>query len=207
MIIKNILSEKQKILFDTLSSEEWINEFYLAGGTALALHLAHRQSDDFDFFLKGDIKSFDIQKNISDNFKYQILSEDKNTLYLSINDIRVSFISYNFELIDSHISEGYIRIASLKDIASMKLTAISSRGSKKDFIDLFYILKKISLENLFIIFNKKYEDDFLNKYQILKSLIYFNDAEQQPMPLMTDKVTWSEIKFFFEELVKKASNL
>jgi hypothetical protein len=80
----------------------------------------------------------------------------------------------------------------------MKISAIAARGSKKDFIDIYYILKQISLKEIFKDYSKKYKLN--NIYLLLKSLVFFNDADQQPMPVMNNKVSWDEIK---KEIINK----
>jgi hypothetical protein len=87
-----------------------------------------------------------------------------------------------------------IQLADERDIAAMKLDAVSSRGSKKDFIDIYFLLKKYSLAELFDIFEKKYAAIKFNKLHILKSLSYFENAEQEPMPVMLESVPWEEVK-------------
>lgn len=79
-----------------------------------------------------------------------------------------------------------------KDIAAMKLNAIAGRGSRKDFIDLFFILKKYSLETLIIFYNNKYKDG--SEFMVLKSLTYFDDAENEEMPVMFQEIVWEEVK-------------
>jgi len=187
MFKTEILSEKQKKLFHTFTETDWLSAYYLAGGTALALYFGHRKSDDFDFFINGKLNNTEIKNNLSHTFKYQILSEDKNTLYVSIDEIRVSFIGYEYDLLEKTNSEKFLSVAGLKDIACMKLSSISSRGSKKDFFDPFYILKKINLDELIELFKIKFGKDFLNKYQILKSLLYFEDADKEPDLILTEK--------------------
>jgi len=104
---------------------------------------------------------------------------------------------------EPYAHQGNIQIASFRDIACMKLSAIASRGNKKDFIDMHYILKKLSLIKLFSDYAAKYNHHPLNEYQLLKSLIYFEDAERDAMPLMLDEINWDEVKNKFIRMVRK----
>jgi hypothetical protein len=90
------------------------------------------------------------------------------------------------------VTNGLIKLASLPDIAAMKLNAISGRGSKKDFVDLFFLLRKYPLEQLIAFYNRKYPDG--SEFLVLKSLSYFEDADQQEMPVMLIPAEWSDIK-------------
>lgn len=97
-----------------------------------------------------------------------------------------------------------ISVADARDIGCMKISAISSRGSKKDFVDLFFICQKVTpLATLLDLFKKKYKGVDYNMAHILKSLVYFEDAEKEPMPRMLIKISWNEIKKFFKEEIKK----
>lgn len=100
-----------------------------------------------------------------------------------------------------------IRVADLRDIGCMKIDAISSRGMKRDFIDLFFICKElISLKNLLSLFKRKYKSVNYNMMHILKSLVYFEDAENNPMPKMIVPVSWQEVKNFFKKEIRKINN-
>ena len=177
MIKTDIFSESQKKLFDLFRNQSWISDFYLAGGTALSLLIGHRKSDDFDFFNSKKFKNDLILKNISDICNFNLLSEDVNTLYISIDNIRFSFISHQYNVLEPFLKTDYLNISNIRDIACNKLSAISSRGSKKDFIDLYFILKTYNIEDLFVDYKTKYGVDYFNEYLLLKSLVYFEDAE------------------------------
>ena len=188
-----IMPAEQIRLYDKLKKEEWLKDFYLAGGTALALQIGHRRSIDFDFFTQETFRNENLEKYLSKTGQFQKLSEEKDTLYGILDDVRISFIKYDYPLIEEWIAEESLQIASLKDIACMKLSAIASRGTKKDFIDIYFLLQIYSLETLFKLYEEKYAiSDY--QYMLLKSLVYFEDAENDPMPLMLTDIKWSDIK-------------
>src|SRR3989339_21131 len=118
-------------------------EFYLAGGTGLALQIGHRDSADFDFFIKGDFFTVDLFKKIKTLFAgYNIkkTQEDKDTLSVSVGgNIKLSFFTYKYKLINHIISDSNLTIASILDIGCMKLAAITGRATEKDYIDLYFI--------------------------------------------------------------------
>lgn len=203
MLKLNILSESQKKLFDIFKESNWLKEFYLAGGTALALQIGHRKSEDYDFFIQKDFNNEIILKEISKIDNFNLLSEDFNSLYISLSGIRVSFISYKYKLLEPIFKINNLGISGIRDIACNKISAILSRGTKKDFIDLFFILKQYSFDDILFDFKDKYGQDYYNKYLILKSLVYFEDAELQPMPYMVENIEWENLKNHFINIARK----
>ncbi len=191
---QEIVNKKTKSLLEKLRKEKILKDFYLAGGTALALQCWHRKSIDLDWFTQKNFNTDKLKRKLSQFGKIIIESEEKNTLNLILSGVKLSFLNYPYKLLFPLINWQGIKLADERDIVCMKLSAISSRGSKKDFIDLFFILKKYSLSDLLKLFNKKYQNIKYNKLHILKSLIYFADADNEPMPIMLKKIDWKEIK-------------
>lgn len=198
-----ILPKRQKILFDCLSKLEWLKDFYLAGGTALALQIAHRQSIDFDFFTEKEFDTRRIKNKLISFGNFELFSESEQILDGRISSIRISFFNFVYPLIKQTKSFCHMRIISREDIAAMKLAAISSRGSRKDFIDFYFLLKEFSLSEIVGFFEKKYGKNKENLYCALKGLIYFNDAERHPMPNMLKSVSWKEIKKYLTQMHKE----
>ena len=189
-----ILPAEQKKVLQLLSSQKWLNPFYLVGGTALALQLGHRQSDDFDFFSVKNIDNKNIISSLTKVGQFELIDEAENTVNGLVNNVKVSFIKYEYPLIKStHIFQT-MSLADLYDIALMKISAISGRGAKKDFIDLFFLLNHFSLSGLFNAYKDKYGVGVSNFYHLQKSLVYFDDAENEPMPKMLKHVDWNDIK-------------
>jgi hypothetical protein len=170
----------------------------LAGGTGLALQMGHRISEDFDFF-RSDAFSIDRLHGILRQVgTVETLQEDDRTLTAIASAIKVSF----FSVPDTFLYPGqpyhFFALADPRDIALMKLAAISGRGSRKDFIDLYTILHGgLSLEQCFHWLPSKYGEGRVNIYHVLKSLTYFEDAEREPMPRMLEPFDWAECKNFF----------
>ena len=197
-----VLPENQLQLFHSLSKIDWMSDFYLAGGTALALHLGHRRSIDFDFFSRKTLAGERIIHHLKSLGSVELFSEDKDTINAAVDNIRLSFFYYNTPLLDKFLKYKNISIAALLDIALMKLAAISGRGSKKDFIDLYFILSHFTLADLLENYQKKFGKEYTNRYHLLKSLVYFEDAEDQPLPVMINPISWAEVKQHIVDQVK-----
>ena len=200
MHLETISSETKRILAK-IAKSKIAREFYLAGGTALALQLGHRQSIDLDWFLKYPFSNSEIKKGLAALGKFQLDNEAGGTINGLLDGVRVSFFYYDYALLFPLVNFEGANLADERDIAAMKIDAISSRGSKKDFIDLYFLLERYKLEELIGFFEKKYADIKYNKLHILKSLIYFDDAEQEPMPMMIKQVDWDKIKEKIKEAV------
>jgi len=189
-----VLPDEQKELLELLSKQDWVKSFYLVGGSALALQIGHRQSLDFDFFIEKDFKTKEIIDYLKGLGKFELFDEMEDTINGLLNSVNISFLKYEYSLIKSSHKYSDLIIADVLDIALMKLNAISGRGSKKDFIDIFFLLNIFSLSELFKEYENKYGVEISNNYHLLKSLVYFEDAEKQPMPEMIKSVEWSEVK-------------
>jgi len=175
-----------------------LSEMRLVGGTSLALQIGHRKSIDIDLFgnLSSDYDSLiDELKTLGEVVP---LKNSKNIHSLLINEIKVDIVNYEYKWLSNKISADNIYLATIDDIAAMKLNAIIGRGSKKDFIDLFFILKDYSLATIMGFYTKKYNDG--SAFLVLKSLIYFEDAEIEEMPFMFNNITWQIVK----DSIKKA---
>ncbi len=202
-MFEKVITKKAKQNLVLLSQTNFIKNFYLAGGTGLALHLGHRKSLDFDFFTKNSFKPEIIIKKISKMGEFSLTSKDTGTLHGLFNNIRVTFLYYPYPVLFSTKEFVNVKVAGIFDIGCMKLDTISRRGSKKDFIDLYFICQEIKFDKLLDIFVKKYRDIDFNMVHVLKSLCYFKEAEKQPMPEMIDNVSWTRVKKFFKKQSKK----
>lgn len=179
---------------------------YLAGGSALALHLGHRISIDFDFFTPSHFVGKDIIQKLEKigTFKLQQTTE-RDTFLGLFNNVKFSLFLYEYPTIVQPTLFSNILISSLEDIAAMKLAAVMDRGTKKDFIDLYFLSKNnISIDHAFGYYEQKYKTLANNAYSLVKAISYFDDAEETEMPDMLIKISWEEIKDFFR---KEAINL
>ena len=194
----NILSKRQRSLLESLRDFNTIKEFYLAGGTATSLHLGHRYSDDFDFFSPYEFHHEEIIHILKDIGTLDIRGTAWGTLHCMVNEIKLSFLHYDYPLKEPVKKALGINVAGLTDIGLMKITAIANRGSKKDFIDLYFIAQKhMSLKDLFTLLPKKFEGVNYSLYHLIKSLSFFEDADNEPDPIMIEEITWEEVKSYF----------
>jgi len=180
-----------------------IDYIYLAGGTGLALQIGHRKSYDLDFFTNREFEVNEVIDFLKDNFDTQLEMSDKRTIKAEIDGVRFSLFYYDYPLLSRFEKFEKINLASIKDIAAMKLVAITNRGAKRDFIDIYFISKMEGLEKLLECYEKKYKKIKPNIYNVLKGLVYFDDAEDEPMPRMIKSVSWDEVKEYFKDEVKK----
>lgn len=174
------------------------------GGTSLALQFGHRLSIDLDFFSENLIEHEEILINIKPLGKVDIVSKSKYISCFYIDDIKVDFVSLPYKWIDESVLKDSIRLASIKDIAAMKLAAITNRGSKKDFIDLALLIDQLGLNQMMNLYHEKYPDGM--EMMVLRSLVYFDDADAQPDPVMLVPYDWRKVKKLILDEVKLFSN-
>jgi len=204
-----ILKGKQREILEMLQSLNILSDFYLAGGTAILLKYDHRPSEDFDFFLfpEREFMTYSYEKVILKTFKKnaKIIYEDEETLIFTLDDIKVSLFSYPYPILKEPELKNGILIASDEDIACMKAHAISSRGLKKDFFDLWFLIQihKWNLKEIVDMLREKYKSYNLSIF--IKSLTYFEDAEKNK-DFSSVEEKWQEIKKFFINYVKAYIN-
>ncbi len=196
------IAKPAKLILEKIGKSQAVKDFYLAGGTALAIQLGHRESIDLDWFSRKDFSNDGLKKAMADLGRFELTGESPGTIHGMLDGVKVSFFHYDYKLLFPFISFKGINLADERDIAAMKIEAISSRGGKKDFIDIYFLLKKYKLGELMGIFEKKYKDIKYNKLHLLKSLTYFYDAESEPMPKMLKPVGWEPVK---EKIAKTAN--
>lgn len=197
------LPQQTKSVLEILKNITEIKAFYLSGGTALSLQLGHRESEDLDFFIKTSFQPEILQQKLVKFGKLDDVMVDEGTLNLFMNRVKLQFLYYPYNLLEKLIPWNGIYLSSVIDIACTKLLTISSRGSKKDFIDMYVILQKQSLQTLLAKLEQKYKGIAYNIPHILKSLVYFVDADSQPMPRMHAPLEWETVKSFMVEEVKR----
>ena len=187
-------------LLRALMQEAALSELRLVGRTALALQYGHRSSVDLHLFGKIDIDGYELQSILS---KYGVLKVENETKIIHqyyIDNIKVDVVNYPFEWISPIIEEDGIRLASPIDIAAMKVNAIEGRGTKKDFIDMYMLLQHYSLKEIIAFYQQKYPNYSI--FRALRSLTYFEDAEDQFMPRMFIEDTWENMKLYITNQVK-----
>ena len=194
-----ILSAAQSDVLERLKGLPEIEAFYLAGGTALALRIGHRRSIDFDFFTAGDFDAIDLRERLLTVFgEVPIRSQARRTLYVTLFGVTTSFFAYRYPLLEpAEATLWGFGLAGLRDIAAMKIEAVAGRGSRKDFIDLYFLCRQFDLRDIFRFFAEKYRGAGADPYHRLRALAHFDDAEAEPMPDMLAPLEWEEVRRFF----------
>lgn len=170
------------------------HDFYLAGGTGLALQLGHRRSVDFDWFrsqpiddplrLAADLKT--------PSFRLTVDRVEKGTLHASAKRVRVSFLEYSYPQLQPFVEVAGLRLAAPEDIAAMKLAAVAQRGSKKDFVDIFALGQRFALADMLGFYRAKY--GLKDVGHVLVALAYFDDADRERLPTLLRRWEWSTMK-------------
>ena len=202
------LPKKQIKVLKALGPHMAPKGFYLAGGTALAIHYGHRISVDLDWFTPEpfDDSLLLAQALRNSGLDLEIEQVSPETLHSNIQDVRVTFLQYQYPMLKSveHWEDMNLDLASLEDLACMKLSAIAQRGARKDFCDLYALGNtSFSLQQMLGFYQKKFGIRDIGS--VLYGLVYFDDAENERMPRMLWKVNWQEIKKKILEWVKTVS--
>jgi len=188
------LPEKTNKLLKKFQELNFLKDFYLSGGTALALRLGHRESEDLDFFTENKFNPNLVQQGLRQIGKLKNTEIETGTVNTFLEGVQLRFLQYPYKLLQTTVDFDGISLSSVIDIACTKLLTISSRGNKKDFIDLFFILKQYPLTGLFEKTAEKYQGIQYSQTHIFKSLVYFEEADKQPLPRMHRKISWEEVK-------------
>jgi hypothetical protein len=203
----DVLPVETKRALDFLSHADWLRQssWYLAGGTALTLHVGHRESLDLDFFTQDKNVEVSLISGHFSNDVWQTEILREGTLYGKLLGAKVSFILYPF--FHSRVTPreyGAVRVLAPSDVAVMKIIAISQRGKKRDFVDLYwYALHYEPILNVVRRLSDQYPTVAHDFHHILKSMMYFEDAEIDPMPTLFFKADWKTIKAYFQTEVPK----
>ncbi|MEA1877629.1 MAG: nucleotidyl transferase AbiEii/AbiGii toxin family protein [Bacteroidota bacterium] len=181
-------------LLKSLMLIEEFSNLRLVGGTALALQIGHRRSIDLDLLGEVNFETLDKTAAFRNFDKVTALSASKNINIYSIDDVKVDFVNYSYPWLQDQLVEDGVRLADIEDIAAMKLAAITGRGSRKDFIDIYFLLQNHSLREMLAFYKKKYFD--ASEYLVLKSLTYFDDAEDDIDVAVAKEISWDKIKAY-----------
>ncbi|HYW47962.1 MAG TPA: nucleotidyl transferase AbiEii/AbiGii toxin family protein [Bryobacteraceae bacterium] len=175
--------------------------FYLAGGTGLALWFGHWLSHDLDFFASELFDEESFLQRVQGQEGFSLIAKAPHTLHAAIQGTKVSFLGYAYPVLFPFARFSDVAVADPRDIACMKISAIASRGTKRDFIDLYVSAQRFGLAILLQLFARKYAQAGYSKIHILKSLTFFDDAGKDPMPDMLIPLEWDPVtQFFLQEV-------
>lgn len=190
-----VLTRQAWLIVRKLTATHLLDGWQLAGGTGLALQLGHRYSEDLDLFHSQAFDPDRIIHRLAQVGKVTIQHRATGTLHAVVDGFRVSLLHSPAEFLFPGTPYRGLTVADPRDIAVMKLVAVGGRGSRKDFVDLFFLFRSgVGLENIFDLLRQRFIGVDYNEYHLMKSLVYFDDAETEPMPTMIRQVAWDEIK-------------
>ena len=204
----NTIDEHRKNVLKKVVESLPLEDYYMAGGTALSLQCGNRMSYDFDFFTKVKFSAETLADYLSKLGNFKVIYQKDSTLHGILDGVNITFLYYPNPMIEEYVYDEEIeglKYASLKDISVMKLVALSSRGSKKDYYDLAYMVKykNIDIRETFMNLDVKFEGKNLNKIHIVQSLTYFDDAECEPDLILMVELKWEDIKSYFIQAQKE----
>lgn len=192
------IGDAVKATLGELHDRSLLDPFYLAGGTGLALWLGHRRSVDLDFFNE---QGFDPDRLIQELLGLEclaVVAQGPGTLHVAIRGVKLSFLAYRYPVLFPFARLHGVAVAGPRDIACMKVTAIAGRGTKRDFVDLYFAARQLGgLKPVLDWFSQKYTAANYSRPHLLKSLTFFRDAEQEPMPDMLVPCDWEAVKRYF----------
>lgn len=189
-------------VMQTLGQSELCPRFYLAGGTALALQLGHRRSIDLDFFSETDEVRPEMHLqalHVLKEFRPILVEQAWGNLLLLIEDLHVGFFGYGYRLVAPPVMAEGVPLASLADIGLMKLDALATRVSRKDFHDLYAIAQRIPLDDLLTLAPTKYPSVRDFEAMVVRYMVYFERADQEKPLSLLQAVDWATVKAFFRE--------
>lgn len=189
-------------LIRTLQAEPLLQGFHLVGGTALALQIGHRISIDIDLFTRNDYDLDDILSLFIKKYGFQRNYQHGKTLKGFIDGVMVDLIRHDYEEIQV-IEADSIRMLSVKDIAAMKLNAITGNGTRvKDFIDVYFLLEHFKFEEMLEFYKAKYQQD--DALMILRSIVFFDDIDLAEWPRLIREpgLTFDHVKERIMAVVK-----
>jgi hypothetical protein len=197
------ISPEQRAALQALSAAAG-EGFYLAGGTGLCLRLAHRRSLDIDLFREAAFDPEVLARRLDQaGLVLSNVRAEPSTLWAEIEGVPISWMAFPYPTVAPPEASLGVPVASLSDIAAMKLEAIASRGSRKDFVDLYFICKEgLILRNALAAFRQRFASARPDVTHRVMALTYFEDAEQEPEPLLLRPAKWAEIRTFFEQEVR-----
>lgn len=199
MFTKTLLPDTVRAI-KLVSKVPIVKNSYLAGGTALALRLGHRISIDLDFFTLEELEENVLLADLEQLPEFKKDGVAWRTVWGIIQNTKFSLFYYKYPLLEKTDAFMGIKIASLKDIAAMKIIAVGDRGTKRDFVDLYFLTKTYTINEMLEFYDMKFGDLDEKAYHLIRSLDYFADADvDTQLPKMLIDIDWENIKKFFHQ--------
>lgn len=203
MLFTKTVAPHTLAILEQLMQKPYLSQFLLVGGTGLSLQIGHRISVDLDMFSTNDFDTTELKGVLQSDFSsFQTVFERSNSLITQIEGVKVDFIRFKYGFNYASIEEKRIRLANIGDIAPMKLDALSARGRKKDFYDLYFLMKRMPLPEILNLYQSKYQHTTI--FHVIKSINYFVDAEADADPIVFQKnLTWQKVKDVIVKEIRK----
>ncbi len=200
MLYLTTLTPSTLALLKRIQEQDAFRDTRLVGGAALALHFGHRTSLDLDIF--GTWKPHSSLELALSKCATNVVKTGGEDLlqFFTVDNVKIDCVTHPYAWLKPVVESDGVRLADISDIGAMKLAAVTNRGTRKDFVDIYFLLQHCSLQQLLEWYSQKYPDG--NEYLVLRSLVYFDDAEADPMPKMLKPVEWLTIKTTIEAAVK-----
>ncbi len=202
-MFEKVLLPQTRVLLKKLTRDSLPKGSYLAGGTAVALHLGHRRSADLDFFTPSEFVEPQWEEKLKKELEFKLVKRDWQTLIGTVGDVKISLFYYPHALIDDLDRIYGALMANLPDLAAMKLETVIGRGTKRDLVDIYFLAKKFTLSKLFDFYQEKYKNLEGREIMIKKGLSFFDEADKDEMPDMLTSISWPKIKNWLQEEIKK----
>ncbi len=198
---ESVIPELLKILKIIMKRTEFDN-FFLGGGTSLALRFGHRKSIDIDLFTTDSFNSAQSIDSLHSLFPdLEVVNRTVGSVCAVVQKCKMDILHHPYPLLGNPFIHGNIRFLSLPDISAMKINAVTNRGSKKDFVDLLLLHENgIPLEKALDYFCQKYGN--AGRFLAVRSLAWFEDAEAEPDPVFLNGWIWSDVRYRIEELIE-----
>lgn len=195
MLEKRAVEKSTFALLNRLMNDKPFSDFFLVGGTSLALQLGHRKSIGLDLLTRNDIDVSVLDNHLKENYGFRQRFRANNTLKGDIDGVFIDCIKYDYPLLKPVLVEENIRIASMEDVCCMKLSEITDNGTRvKDFVDIAFLSTKFSLSEMLLFYKQKYTEE--NVITPVKALLYFDDIDfkTEPAELFNAEFDWKKIK-------------
>jgi predicted nucleotidyltransferase component of viral defense system len=204
-VLWETITDEMRRILHFIRQQPFADRFYLAGGTALALRFGHRRSVDLDFFSATDEVLHGSRREILNGLGPllpQTLEATDGNLLLLIGGLHVGFFGYGYSLLEPSDTVDQVNVASLVDIGLMKLDALISRGSRKDFYDLYIIAQQIPIRRLLVLGRTKYP--YARDFEVMavESLALFDNADRDFQPELLIDLPWQTVRQFFTDQAK-----
>ena len=200
-----ILSDKQRELLSFV--KQFKRSFYLVGGTAIALHIGHRRSIDYDLFTFSQLNKSKIrQKIMQTSYKKNIIFEDYDQIHFNLNDVKITFFNYPYQVEHTQKFDDIITMPSLLSLAAMKAFALGRRAKWKDYVDLYFIIKNFhTITEIVVEADKIYGNLFSEK--LFRGQLAFHkdiDYSEEIEYIIPNPPTEEDVK---EELIRIATEI